>query len=161
LRNDLDPPPGWPAKLDLNVPPITDDLYFLGFPCDWGYAPNFLELAPPPARAEAVSLQVQNTSGPRLALDLPPGFQSYDWLEIRTNGRLASDTFVLTDVPDVPGRAISFRTLDRAGIRYLVRVGSCPQWRGYQPGSLLLLHDQPQDILAVRLLRSRGGGGTE
>jgi hypothetical protein len=155
LRNDLNPPAGWPAGLDLNEPPVTEDLYFLGFPCDWRYAPNFLEVEPEPTEVGAVDLQVRASSATEIMLDLPRGFRSYDWLEIRTEGILAADEFILTDDPSALGRAISFRALSRAGPRYLVRVGSCPQWHGYQAGPLRLLHDAPQDILAVRLLRSR------
>lgn len=157
LRNDLDPPAGWPAGLDLNERPVTEDLYFLGFPCDWRYAPNFLEVEPEPTEVGAVDLQVRASSASGVMLDLPRGFRSYDWLEIRTGGSLASDEFILTDDPSALGRAISFRALGRAGPRYLVRVGSCPQWHGYQAGPLRLLHDAPEDILAVRLLRSRSG----
>jgi hypothetical protein len=155
LRNDLNLPAGWPAGLDLNERPVTEDLYFLGFPCDWRYAPNFLEVEPEPTEVGAVDLPIRAPSATGAMLDLPPGFQSYDWLEIRTRGGLVSDEFILTDDPLAPGRAISFRALSRAGPRYLVRVGSCPQWHGYQAGPIQLLHDAPKDILAVRLLRSR------
>jgi hypothetical protein len=157
LRNDLNPPAGWPAGLDLNEPPVTENLYFLGFPCDWRYAPNFLDVDPKPSDVGALDLPVRTPSGTGAVLDLPPGFRSYDWLEIRT-ASLESDEFILTDDPIAEGRAISFRALPRTGPRYLVRVGSCPQWHGYRAGPIRLLHDAPQDILAVRLLRSRSEG---
>jgi hypothetical protein len=56
---------------------------------------------------------------------------------------------------------IVFKTLEGVGPRYLVRVGSCPQWYGYREGALFLLHHRPQDIVAVRLLRSNVEDGSE
>ena len=152
LRGDLDPPPGWRSALDLSVRPITNDLYFRTFPCDWGYAPNFLEVDPPPAEAGAIELRLQPAPGSGLEVELPPGFRTYDWLELRSRSPFQADAFLLT--PGVAGREISFRTPEGAGTRYLVQVGSCPQWHGYARTSLLLLHDRPQDILSLRLLRS-------
>jgi hypothetical protein len=89
-----------------------------------------------------------------LELELPSGSADYDWLEIR--GELAPDWFTLTDRPTHGNRAIAFRTLEDEGDRYLVRVGSCPQWRGYGEHPLLLLHNRAQDIVSIRLLESAG-----
>jgi hypothetical protein len=149
---EVDPPPGWRSALDLSVRPITKDLYFRTFPCDWGYAPNFLEVDPPPAEAGAIELRLQPAPGSGLEVELPPGFRTYDWLELRSGSPFQADAFLLT--PGVAGREISFRTPEGAGTRYLVQIGSCPQWHGYARTSLLLLHDRPQDILSLRLLRS-------
>lgn len=157
LRKDLDPPPAWRSSLDLDARPITNDLYFRTFPCDWGYAPNFLEVDPPPAEAGAIELGLQPAPESGLEVDLPPGFRAYDWLELRSRSPLQADAFLLT--PGAAGREIKFRTQEGAGTRYLVQVGSCPQWHGYARTSLLLLHDRPQDILSLRLLRSGGEDG--
>jgi len=35
------------AGLQLSGPAVTTNLPFLGQPCDWGYAPNFLSISPP------------------------------------------------------------------------------------------------------------------
>jgi hypothetical protein len=152
LRKDLELPPGWPDALDLSVRPVLDNLYFRTFPCDWRYAPNFLDVDPRPTETGAIDLKLRR-SGTRIQVELPPRFRAYDWLELRGSGSLQGDVFVLTD-PVVAGREISFRTLDGVGPRFLVRVGSCSQWHGYTGRRLLLLHDRPQDIVSVRLLRS-------
>jgi hypothetical protein len=156
LRKDLDLPKGWPFGLELNGPVLTDDLYFFTLPCDWRFAPNFLENSGQSEEGSAVGLQTQEMgSHLGLQITLPPGFRSYDWLEVRSARRFAADTFVLTDRPGFLEREIGFRTLRGSGPRYLVPIGSCPQWQGYEAGSLVLLHNRPQDIIGVRLLRSR------
>lgn len=162
LRNDLELPPGWPSGLDLNSPLIPQNLYFFTLPCDWGYAPDFLEVDPPPAEAAALDLGIPAAGGERRKIELlvPPEFRTYDWLEIRAAGHLRADRFVISDGSDFVNGGIHFRILEGAGPRYLVRVGSCLQWHGYTSGRLVLLHDRPQDIVAVRLLRSRTEGGT-
>jgi hypothetical protein len=161
LRNNLALPPGWPSGIDLNVPPIPQNLYFYTMPCDWGYAPNFLEVDPSPEEVDAIDLPIPPTSGQRrlVEFEAPPEFQTYDWLEIQTPRGLRADRFILSDGSDFVNGGIHFRTLKGSGPRYLVRVGSCLQWHGYSGGRLVLLHDRPQDIVAVRLLRAGAEDG--
>jgi hypothetical protein len=55
------------ARNDLARPVAsrtTEQLYFANLPCDWGYAPNFLDTRPEPeALREAVSVPVRPTEG--------------------------------------------------------------------------------------------------
>jgi hypothetical protein len=63
-RNDsrLELQPGLASR--LKRPPVTDGLYFRAFPCDWGYAPNFLTTGPAEAdRARAVDVVARPTAG--------------------------------------------------------------------------------------------------
>jgi hypothetical protein len=162
LRNDLDPPPGWPSGVGFNTPPMPGNPYFYGLPCDWGYAPNFLEVHTPPEETGSRDLEVRRARVGRrgVEFDLPSNFRAYDWLEVRTGTSLKVDAFSLRDRLGVVTGTIIFRTLEEGARRYLVRVGSCPQWHGFRRGPLLLLHQKPQDIVAVRLLRSGVEGGS-
>jgi hypothetical protein len=48
-------------------------------------------------------------------------------------GALGQTDFVLTDAPGQPAHSILASSLPAAGDRLAIRVGSCLQWRGYQP----------------------------
>jgi hypothetical protein len=130
-------------------------LYFRTPPCDWGFAPNFF--APGPERSSRVQrLSVDELEpGHAWALRLPAGSGGSQWLELETAGRLRRGRFVLTDreraAPD-SGRTIAFNALERSGTHLKVLVGACSQWRAYEPGTLYLRSDVPQELRAVRLL---------
>jgi hypothetical protein len=53
--------PALVANLSLSQPVQTQNLDFAGFPCDWGYSPNFLSISPPPSQRQVspVSLTPQ------------------------------------------------------------------------------------------------------
>ncbi len=79
----------------------------------------------------------------------------YSWLAVRTMRHLKPGSFELTDRLDQSPfgqRIISFKTLDRGETSALLRVGACPQWRGY-PRDVYLLTGPVQDIREIRLLR--------
>jgi hypothetical protein len=94
---------------------------------------------------------------PRYQLELspPPGgaWSDYRWLEIDTGAGFRQDQWSLIDVAGADsGHEITFDTLDRSPARFRVHVGSCAQWHGYAPSTLLLSYGGVQDITAVRLL---------
>jgi hypothetical protein len=155
--------------LHLSQPAVTTDLPFQAGPCDWGYAPNFLSISPPPPAHELppVELSVADAgsrgelispdSGKSQWVEVspPPGhsWSDYRWLQIEVRGGFRNDAWVLTDSPSVgAGPPIAFRTLSGSTHRYQVYVGSCPQWHGYQGGPLFVGFDQPQSISAIRVL---------
>jgi hypothetical protein len=136
------------------------ELYFHVYACDWGYVPSFFSLAPEPS-ADALPLSFRplgSSSGRRWAVDLPENGSAngYRWLELRTGEPLQEGRFGLVDrrgtSPDST-RSIAFNTPPRGERTVRVRVGSCSQWRGYQPGTLYLTSTVAQDVREVRLLR--------
>jgi hypothetical protein len=141
----------------LKTPTATEGLYFKVFPCDWGYAPNFLTTGPREAdRAEAVDVLGNPAPAPgkkAWALDLPQGSTpaDYDWLEIETAGELAPDLLGVTDVQGDLVHTIPFKTLARGQRAIRVQVGACPQWRGFRD-RLYLESAAGQELRRVRLI---------
>jgi hypothetical protein len=135
----------------LVEPATTTDLYFRTFPCDWGYAPDFLSIHP---QAESGVTVRPVESGGAVALQVPANMaKQYSWLEVKGTRPFARTSFELTDAAGGDDRRmIRFRT--RGGNDTVrVQVGSCSQWHGYRSRVLLLRTDPPQPIDAVRLLR--------
>jgi hypothetical protein len=94
---------------------------------------------------------------PRYQLELspPPGaaWSDYRWLEIDTAGGFRQDQWSLIDAAGADsGHEVTFGTLDRSPAHFRVHVGSCAQWHGYAPATLLLSYGVVQDVTAVRLL---------
>jgi hypothetical protein len=95
---------------------------------------------------------------PSRQIALPPDarWSDFHWLEIDagSNG-FQKSSFALFDRQGRPsaGREISFQTLARSPHRYVVPVGSCPQWHGYRSRRLFLAVAPQQDIAGVRLIR--------
>ncbi len=90
-----------------------------------------------------------------LALRLPADADTYSWLAVRTMRHLQPGRFELTDRLDQSpfgNRIISFKTLGRDETSALLRVGACPQWRGYSR-DVYLLTGPVQDIREIRLVR--------
>jgi hypothetical protein len=88
-------------------------------------------------------------------LSLPSGtnWSAYRWLEITGRSGLGDDGWSVSDRQTTePDHMIAFKTLSRQATKYLVPIGSCPQWHGYGPGPLYLDHGSVQDIASVRLL---------
>jgi hypothetical protein len=140
----------------LKEPPATDGLYFRTWPCDWGYAPNFLATGPEDAdRARAVDvLARRKAAGAKAwALELPDGSTpaDYDWLEIETASELVPDRLGITDAQADLSHEISLITLDRGQRTIRVQVGACPQWHGFE-NRLYLESAAGQDIRRVRLI---------
>jgi hypothetical protein len=134
----------------------TADLYFRGPACDWGYAPEFLDI-PHPAGSEAVDARITERSGLALTIRPPVGhaWADYHWIEVEAVGpHFAQDGFVLRDRPNRPGEArqVTFRTLARATPTYRFPIGACAQWRGYGAVPLQLTHTSGSDVAAVRVL---------
>ena len=107
----------------------------------------------------AVWGQLNSTVSERaLRIDRPAGprWSHYHWLELEPGpGGFRKGTFTVFDRQSRPwiGREISFQTLDSSPRRYIVPVGSCPQWHGYRGRRLYLALSSPQDVRAVRLIR--------
>jgi hypothetical protein len=74
-------------------------------------------------------------------IQLPSGMnlRDYDLAMLSSNGGLGGAKVALTDEPGRPLHEISANWLDQAGPRLTLRVGSCPQWYGYDPSKPLYL----------------------
>ena len=66
-------------------------------------------------------------------LQLPRGInlRDYDLAKLSSTGGLGGANVTLTDQPGNRYHDISARWLDKSGSRLTLRVGSCPQWYGY------------------------------
>ena len=137
---------------DSGARPVRE-LYFRDG-CYWGNVPNFFTPAPVEG-ASSVTVPLRRVARGHYELTLPDDASSYRWLELRTQEPLESGLFSITDRLDGdPRRTISFGTLDKGKTDVRVKVGSCPQWRGYrQPGVLQLTTTLTEDIREVRLVR--------
>jgi hypothetical protein len=108
---------------------------------------------------KAVYGQINRTTQERgLQINLPSGsrWADYRWLEVDAGpGGFRTGQFGIYDRPTRPSpyREIYFQTLDRSPRRYMVPVGSCPQWHGYRGRRLFLSFHPRQDISALRLIR--------
>ncbi len=91
-----------------------------------------------------------------IALDLPPGtdLAHYRWLELSAPAVGAGPGgYSLIDGIDQSPNLVTFSTLLRAPTHLFVRVGSCPQWRGFSaPGLSLVVHGGPRSLPSVRLV---------
>ena len=134
--------------------PDDNSLYFRGFNCNWGLAPEFLSIPHPPESA-AVTPAVSASDG-SLTITPPSGhaWGEFHWLEIAVGAsRMAGDRFTLLDATGPGQRAVTFQSLAGADPVYRFPVGACPQWHGYGSSPLLLTHAVTgQQIAAVRLL---------
>ena len=72
-------------------------------------------------------------------LRLPRGedLRGYDLATLSSTGGLGGANVTLTDAPGHLFHDISASWLDKAGSRLTLRVGSCPQWYGYDPSKPL------------------------
>lgn len=92
-------------------------------------------------------------------LKLPSGMalRDYDLAMLSSTGGLGGATVALTDQPDRPNHEISATWLDRAGPHLTVRVGSCPQWYGYDPSKpLYVMQSGGPPVTSVTLSAARG-----
>lgn len=138
----------------LSQPVTTRDIPFQVLPCDWGYAPEYLNSpSPPPGAATDVQLQRLNAS--TLRLNPPSGipWSAYRWLEVTISGPVHENRFRLRDM-DVLGenRAVMFSMLAGGSETYRFPVGACAQWHGYATAPLTLTATSPADISNVQLL---------
>ena len=152
--------PATAARLTLSTTPITDSLPFRGLPCDWGAAPNFLQVSPP-ARASAAAAA---TAGVRWTVSTPSGvllrppaggsWAAYRWLEIDAPATgFPDDSWTLSDqVSASAQRQIIFRTLAGKAQTFRVYVGSCAQWHGYGAAPLYLSTHHPVGSFSARLV---------
>jgi hypothetical protein len=65
------------------------------------------------------------------------GLRDYDLAMLSSTGGLGGAKVALTDQPGRPLHEISASWLDQTGPRLALRVGSCPQWYGYDPSKPL------------------------
>lgn len=133
----------------------ADQLYFANLPCDWGYAPNFLDTRPEPEEMrKAVSVPFSPMAGGRTySLEMPAqAGRRFNWLEIRTGSSFLENTLGVTDQRGQWLRTISFKTLDRGQRSLWVQVGACSQWQGFRGNRLFLESAADQPISEVRLV---------
>jgi hypothetical protein len=149
-----------PASLNLSLssPPVTTDLPFRGSRCDWGFAPNFLSVAPaaPSAGHDPVTVTLTRDGPTGYVLTLPPGrrWDEFHWFEMNAATTFTPAQLELLDIPPPQGeeRAIRFWTFDRSPARYRFPIGACSQWPGYGAAPLHLTMTTPQDIASVQVL---------
>jgi hypothetical protein len=135
---------------------VTDrnELYFHNVPCDWGFAPNFLEHESRRLeRTDRVELAPEPSNGnarQTLILTPPPGRNWADYDSIEIKGDLKPGKFDLASVSQpIPGRSITFRVDDEPPESFVVEVGSCPQWHGFGSEQLRLSSTVTQTLQSV------------
>ena len=86
-------------------------------------------------------LEVHNVDTLVGQIQLPSGMtpRDYDLAMLSSTGGLGGASVALTDQPDRPNHEISASWLAQAGPRLTLRVGSCPQWYGYDPAKPLYI----------------------
>lgn len=87
-------------------------------------------------------------------VELPTGInlRSYDLATLSSAGELADSKVALTDQPSREYHEISANWLERTGPRMTLRVGSCPQWYGYDPSTpLFVLQSGGAPVTSVTL----------
>jgi hypothetical protein len=92
-------------------------------------------------------------------LPLPSGMtlRDYDLATLSSTGGLGGANVALTDQPDRLYHDISASWLDQAGPRLALRVGSCPQWYGYDPSKpLYVMQSGGPPVTSVTLSAMRG-----
>ena len=73
----------------------------------------------------------------RYRLTPPTDLRDFDWLSVNAAAARDGSEFVISDGSASDSRAIGFASLaDRDSEQ--VRVGACPQWKGYRDGPLYL-----------------------
>jgi hypothetical protein len=92
-------------------------------------------------------------------IQLPSGMtlRDYDLVMLSSAGGLGGANVALTDQPDHPHHDISASWLDQAGPHLTLRVGSCPQWYGYDPSKpLYIVQSGGPPVTSVTLSAMRG-----
>jgi hypothetical protein len=119
------------ARNDLARPVAsrtTDQLYFANLPCDWGYAPNFLDTRPEPEEIrDAVEVPVRPTEGVASAtgwaVDLAASAPAQE-VVAALGSRVVARAAPSSDRPDIAGR-LEDRRYVRSGFTMLI-PGSTP-----------------------------------
>ena len=82
--------------------------------------------------------------------------RDYDLATLSSAGGLGGGKVALTDQPGHPYHDISAIWLDQAGSRLTLRVGSCPQWYGYDPSKpLYVVQSGGPPVTSVTLSAAR------
>lgn len=90
----------------------------------------------------------------RERLELPRDFSDYDWLRVDADGPLGANRFLVSGARSEAGETIGFSSLpDSSSESEQVRVGACPQWKGYAGGPVFLNRTGDAQSVAVRLVR--------
>jgi hypothetical protein len=113
--------------LPLQQPPQTQNIDFAGFACDWGYAPNFLSISPPPNQASVspVTLTTQPTPKGEVisvgwAGDLATG-QAASQVVLTAAGKVIGSVVPSIDRPDVAA-VYGQPGLETSGYRLFISV---------------------------------------
>ncbi|AYE95604.1 hypothetical protein C0J29_13175 [Mycobacterium paragordonae] len=91
-------------------------------------------------------------------LKLPSGMtlRDYDLAMLSSTHGPGGATVALTDQPDRPDHEISATWLDQSGSHLTVRVGSCPQWYGYDPSKpLYVMQSGGPPVTSITLSAAR------
>ena len=119
------------ARNDLARPiasRTTDQLYFANLPCDWGYAPNFLDTRPGPEEIrKAVAIPFRPTEGVAMAagwgVDLAASAPAQE-VVAALGSRVVARTTPSSDRADIAGRLKNQRYI-RSGFTMII-PGSAP-----------------------------------
>lgn len=106
----------------------------------------------------AGNLEVHNVDVLVGEIRLPSGMtlRDYDLAMLSSTGGLGGANVALTDQPDRPDHEISATWLDQAGPHLTLRVGSCPQWYGYDPAKpLYVMQSGGPPVTSVTLSTAR------
>jgi hypothetical protein len=107
----------------------------------------------------AGNLEVHSVDALVGEVQLPSGMtlRDYDLAMLSSTGGLGGSNVALTDQPVRPNHEISATWLDQAGPRLTLRVGSCPQWYGYDPSKpLYVMQSGGPPVTSVTLAAVRG-----
>jgi hypothetical protein len=155
VRNDVHVPMSRLTALPIRGRARFTNLYAAAGRCSWGLFADVSDQHPA-ASARSVELEPRTSrqsDGSYLeTLRLPPDARDYRWLEITTDGSFVPDQFFVASDGN-PSKSISFSTDDRSPNRYLVQVGACALWWGFDTPNFGINHQHPQNIRSVRLIQ--------
>jgi hypothetical protein len=106
----------------------------------------------------AGSLEVRELGEVIGEVQFPSGMtpRDYDVVVLSSVGGHGGGHVALTDQPGRPYHNISARWLDQTGPRLTLRVGSCPQWYGYDPSKpLYIVQPSGKSVSSVALAARR------
>jgi hypothetical protein len=88
----------------------------------------------------------------RYRLDSPPGRAAFDWLSLTSAAAAGGSRVLISDGNAAGARTIGFNELPGSDGEQ-IRVGSCPQWKGYGEGPIYVDVTHGSGELSARLIR--------
>jgi len=88
----------------------------------------------------------------RYEVTAPEDFHAFDWLSVSAAPGPDGSRFIVSDGDGAGTRAIAFNSLAGRDSNQ-VRVGACPQWKGYESGPLYVDVTPGTGAVSARLIR--------